>query len=173
MTKKKIGICCTGNTCRSPVTAIWLNHFAIEKNIDVEIWTAGTHVKEADIVNRKGVEEEAINSAIIMGLDKELVDKLKKHVVSDIWSNTNEADLLIWITNIKNKKHEITKTLMTDLTNKLGCGLKIINEKDKAWKAKKEYLKNDGSSPEKYKSAYLKQGERLKQWSEKIINELY
>jgi arsenate reductase (thioredoxin) len=43
MKKKKIIFICVGNSCRSQMAEGFAKHYARQKNLDVEIRSAGTH----------------------------------------------------------------------------------------------------------------------------------
>lgn len=167
---KRIGICCSGNTCRSPITAIWLEKFHrdLYPNSNLTIWTAGIVVTK-DKVNSP-MEDDPLEVAKEMKLDMDLYEKLSKHKSQSVWTMNKQADLIVWISAPnkilqKDSPFNVTRLQrMKELATKLESTLFIIPEKDDAWEAK-----NTKAPIDEVKQKYYEQAERLIEWS-KMLN---
>ena len=163
-----IGIVCSGNTCRSPVTAAWLKRAisASPRPDIVRVWTAGMRVKRKD-VGKKKVEESALEVARELGLSKGDLREMRKHRVRDLDEETSRTDLLVWISD-PNKLSAIDRSSngktrsaeMKEKADKLGATLLVIPEADAAWEAKEAK-----APPDEVRAAYYQQAQSLRRWS--------
>jgi protein-tyrosine-phosphatase len=164
---KNIGICCSGNTCRSPITAIWLEKLLRNSwpGSDIKIWTAGIDVSETQKVQT--AEPFALEAAKEMNLEDDLYGKLENHKSQSIWNLNYPTDLLVWISSPKkindmvlfNGISRLEK--MIRLANTFNAKLFLIPEEDNAWKVRENPILGP--------KAYFEQAEKLKEWSE-VIN---
>jgi protein-tyrosine-phosphatase len=161
-----IGIVCSGNTCRSPVTAAWLqeaiNQLGNDKNVTV--WTAGMRVEKNDVAN-SSVEDYVLCVADEMKMSELQINRLREHRVRDLHEETNPTDLLVWITDPnklmdKVEGDETRAAFMKKRATDLGAILLVVPEADNAWEAKENKKPRD-----EVLRLYYEQANKLKEWS--------
>lgn len=163
----KIGILCSGNTCRSPIFAAWLKQI-LPNDSHLEIWTAGMSMKDYEVGCK--VKESAILAAKKLNLDKNLITELENHKSIKVENITESANLIIWITDFENinAEKEGSNIKRIDFINtiliKYNAILVILPEKDEAH----EKSINVNSTKKEIDEAYLAQSIRLKEWAEII-----
>jgi protein-tyrosine-phosphatase len=185
MNHQVIGIVCSGNTCRSPVAAAWLQHHLLmaDKANSYRIWTAGL---SDDASGADPVFLEPIEAAQQLGLHPECLSQLQWHKSRHISSIELPTNTLFWITDPE-KVNDVEKdgrtrfNHMSSFAKRLGAKLSVIHEPDKAWIAKSEYLKLiEEKAPqlvlaqayEKVNAEYWNQSLKLKSHTEQIANNL-
>lgn len=163
----KIGILCSGNTCRSPILAAWLKQI-LPNDSQLEIWTAGMSMKDYKVGCK--VKESAILAAKKLNLDKNLITELENHKSIKVENIAESANLIIWITDFENinAEKEGSNIKRIDFINtiliKYNAILVILPEKDEAY----EKSINVNSTEKEIDEAYLAQSIRLKEWAEII-----
>lgn len=170
--KYTIGICCSGNTCRSPITGIWLEQFLNDRGSKNKaiIWTAGIDVPFNEIGVKK-VEHIPLIIAKEMNLNKDLYDKLSNHTVKRLSDQNLKTDLLVWITapdktsKIDPGQKENRFQLILNKSKSLNATLMIIPENDDAWEAR-ENNESESIVKKKYKNQAL----RLIEWAKILKN---
>lgn len=183
-----IGICCTGNSCRSPIMAIWLENLILQSKHNTHLWTAGVKVNENHYKEKFGTEKFAKETAKIMQLNNALLEKLEAHTIKKLNDINKQTDLIFWITElhmtskIDDPFSETRFERMKEMAKRLGSTLIIIPEKDFAYAAKKKFEKRRDiitdheerkmyiklKEPEVVKN-YLEQGIIMKKWSSEIF----
>jgi hypothetical protein len=136
-----VGIVCSGNTCRSPVTEAWLRQILAAKttNLKCNIWSAGLMLGK-----ERTVHEQPRSIAREMGLSAELLDSLRRHEARDLKKVVKRTDLLVWITDpakINSKDgNELSRAERMRVKAKLlGATLLVIPEADLPWEAKEHH----------------------------------
>lgn len=156
-----IGIVCSGNTCRSPITGAWLRQLLDHKNFrsDVTVWTAGLNLR-----GRNTVHEEPLIIAQQMGMSEQPLTALREHRARDLAAENQKTDLLVWITdpdkiNVVDDPYPSRSQRIQSAAKRLGATVLVIPEPDHAWEAK------DRGEPEnEVMELYRDQAIKLREW---------
>jgi protein-tyrosine-phosphatase len=161
-----IGVVCTGNTCRSPVTAAWIRHFLIAERLSAKatLWTAGLCPGQSSVVG-----EEALEIAKEMGLSDEPLNTLTTHRATPLTCESRPTSLLVWISDperINDTYDDKTSRAgyMMATALKLGAALMVIPEADEAWSVKQSSTASDAEKLQ----AYRAQAQSLYAWAKTI-----
>ncbi len=163
-----VGIVCTGNTCRSPITAGWLQHFLDRAPVgrEVTVWTAGLSLGRS-----VKVTAESMRIAIEQGLSAPQIAGLKRHRARPLATERRRTDLLVWLTDPKQLQElddgpQTRAERMRKKAKAAGATLLLIPESDEPW-----YAKSKGRPPAEIARLYRKQARSLSSWA-KVVHSL-
>jgi len=156
----RVGVVCSGNTCRSPVAGAWLRQILASEGLtSVEVWTAGV-----DVEGKPEVPEEAQQVAPEIGMSEMAIEMLRVHQVSSVDKEDRKTDLIVWITNPEKvgyvdhwrETKETRAEWMVKRAEDLESLLLVMRERDQGFDAKAR-----AASPEETRAAYRQQGINL------------